>query len=158
MGKVVERVKLTNLFDPSKTLEVEALVDTGATMVALPRGMVEALGLRKMREVQVRYANGSVARKEMYGVVTLEMMGRSGEFDVLAEEEGAQPLIGQVVLEVLDLVVDPRRRTLMPNPASPEMPMLDMLLNLTPHPLPYKGRGKRGLSSPLRGEAGRRRT
>lgn len=158
MGKVVERVKLTNLFDPSKTLEVEALVDTGATMVALPRGMVEALGLRKMREVQVRYANGSVARKEMYGVVTLEMMGRSGEFDVLAEEEGAQPLIGQVVLEVLDLVVDPRRRALMPNPASPEMPMLDMLLNLTPNPLPYKGRGKRGLSSPLRGEAGRRRT
>lgn len=91
MGKVVERVKLTNLFDPSKTLEGEALVDTGATMVALPRGMVEALGLRKMREVQVRYANGSVARKEMYGVVTLEMMGRSGEFDSWPREEGAQP-------------------------------------------------------------------
>ena len=31
MGKVIERVKVTNFKDPSK-LEMEAVIDTGATM------------------------------------------------------------------------------------------------------------------------------
>jgi predicted aspartyl protease len=50
-----------------------------------------------------------------------------GNFDVLAGVEGSQPLIGQVVLEVLDLVVDPKTRSVIPNPASPEMPMVEIL-------------------------------
>ena len=37
MGKVVEKVKLTSLFEPEKSVEVEAVIDTGATMVVLPR-------------------------------------------------------------------------------------------------------------------------
>ncbi len=36
---------------------MEAVIDTGATMVVLPEDIVEELGLRKMREVKVRYAN-----------------------------------------------------------------------------------------------------
>ena len=63
MGKVVEKVKLTSLFDPSKSMEVEAVVDTGATMVVLPRDIVDKLGLRKVREVKVKYANGKVETK-----------------------------------------------------------------------------------------------
>ncbi len=46
----------------------------------------------------------------------------------MAEAEESQSLVGQVVLEVLDLVVDPRTRTLMPNPRSPEMPMVEILV------------------------------
>ena len=57
MGKVVEKVKLTSLFEPEKSVEVDAIIDTGATMVVLPMDIVKELGLRKMREVKVRYAN-----------------------------------------------------------------------------------------------------
>jgi clan AA aspartic protease len=127
MGKVTDRVKMTNLLDPAKTIEVEAVIDTGATMMVLPQHIVDELGLRKIRETKVRYANNKTERKSIYGVVTLEIKGRTGNFDVLADEEGAQPLVGQVVLEVLDLVVDPRTRTVIPNPMSPEMPMVEML-------------------------------
>ena len=56
MGKIIEKVKLTSLFNPKKSVEVEAVVDTGATMVVLPKDIVEALELRKVREVKVRYA------------------------------------------------------------------------------------------------------
>ena len=59
-------------------------------------------------------------------------MGEKGTFDVICEEEGSQPLIGQVVLEVLDLVVDPRTKKLMPNPASPETPMIDIFMLTSP--------------------------
>jgi predicted aspartyl protease len=99
MGKVIEEVKLTSLFDPKKLVEVEAVIDTGATMVVLPKNLVNELGLEKIEDVRVKYADGRVERKEIYGVVRLELKGRVGNFDVLAENEEAQPLIGQIVLE-----------------------------------------------------------
>ncbi len=127
MGKVIEKVKITNLLEPARRIEVEAVIDTGATMVVLPQNVVGQLGLRKIREVRVKYANNKTELKSIYGVVTIEIKGRTGNFDVLAEVEGSQPLIGQVVLEILDLVVDPRTRSLIANPLSPEMPMVEIL-------------------------------
>ena len=128
MGKVVEKVKLTSLFEPEKSVEVEAVIDTGATMVVLPKDIVEELGLRKMREVKVRHANNKVETKPIYGVVNIELKGRSANIDVLVEEKGSQPLMGQVLLELLDLIVEPKTRKLIPNPASPEMPMMEILM------------------------------
>lgn len=113
-------VKITNLLDPLKSVEVEAVIDTGATMVVLPQNIVQELDLRKVRETKVRYADNRTESKSIYGVITLEIKGRTGNFDVLAEVEGSQPLIGQVVLEILDLVVDPRTRRLIPNPSVPQ--------------------------------------
>ena len=127
MGKVIEKVKITNLLDPAKSVEIEAVIDTGATMLVLPQDIIEQLDLRKMREATVRYANNHTETKSIYGVVTVDIKGRAGEFNVLAEAEGCQPLIGQIVLEQLDLVVDPGSRTVMTNPRSPEMPMLEIL-------------------------------
>ena len=37
------------------------------------------------------------------------------------------PLIGQIPLEELDLLVDPKSRQLRVNPASPDAPLLDLL-------------------------------
>jgi clan AA aspartic protease len=127
MGKVIEKIKLTSLFDPAKSVEVEAVIDTGATMLVLPQNIVEALNLRKMREVSVRYANNKTEVKPIYGVVTVEIQGRAGEFNVLEEPDGSQPLVGQVVLEQLDLVVEPTAKRVIPNPRSPEMPMVEIL-------------------------------
>jgi len=58
----------------------------------------------------------------------VEMCGRAGEFNVLAAPEGAQPLVGQIVLEQLDLIVGPSTRKVIPNPRSPEMPMVEVLM------------------------------
>jgi len=127
MGKVIERVRLSNVIDPTRSEEVDAVIDTGATLVVMPRDVVDRLGLTRIRDVQVRYGNGKVETRSVYSAVTLELKGRSGTFDVLAEDVGSQPLIGQVVLEVLDLVVDPRSRRLTPNPASPDAPMVEVL-------------------------------
>lgn len=127
MGKVIEKVKITNLIEKSKTLEINAVIDTGATMVVLPQEIVDEFGLKKIRDVKVKYANNKTKKKSIYGVVTIEIKGRVGNFDVLAEEKGSQPLIGQVVLVVLDLIVDSRTKKLIPNPSSPEMPMVEIL-------------------------------
>jgi len=126
MGKVIEMVKITNLLDPTKSVEVEAVIDTGATMLVLPKNVVNQLGLEKIEEVRVRYDDNRVGIKEIYGGVKLELKGRLGIFDVLAESEGSQPLIGQIILERLDLVIEPSTRKIIPNPRSPEMPMVEI--------------------------------
>jgi clan AA aspartic protease len=127
MGKVIERIRLTDVSDPARTVEVDAVIDTGATMLVIPMNMVQRLGVQKFRDVRVRHANNTSEAKEIYGIVTVEIRGRTGHFDVFAEAEGSQPLVGQIVLEQLDLVVDPRNRCLAPNPASPDMPMVEIL-------------------------------
>ena len=127
MGKVLEKVRLTNLFQPEKTVAVEAVIDTGATMLVLPQDIINQLNLKKMREAKVRYANKTEI-KSIYGVVTVEICRRAGEFNVLAEPEGVQPLVGQIILEQLDLIVDPSTRKVIPNPRSSEMPMVEILM------------------------------
>lgn len=126
MGKITEIVKITNLLKPEKSVEVEAVIDTGATMLVLPKNVVNQLELDKIEEVRVRYADNHEGTKEIYGGVKLELKGRLGIFDVLAENEGSQPLIGQIILERLDLVIEPSTRKIMPNPRSPEMPMVEI--------------------------------
>jgi len=133
MGKVIEKIKVINVFEPEREIELEAVVDTGATMLVLPQDVIDKLNLRKMREVKVRYANNKTEIKSIYGVVTVEMCGRAGEFNVLAEPEGAQPLVGQIILEQLDLIVDPSTRKVIPNPRSPEMPMVEVLMATPPN-------------------------
>ena len=127
MGKVVARIKLTSFDDPGKTKEIDAIVDTGATMLVLPAEIIAELGLRKIREVKVRYANNTQQTKGIYGVATLEVQGRSGNFDVVEEEPGTRALVGQIVLEELDLVVDLKGKRLIPNPDSPDIPLLEIL-------------------------------
>jgi clan AA aspartic protease len=127
MGKVIEKIKITNLLDSTKSVEVEAVIDTGATMFVLPQNLVDELGLKKIRDAKVKYANNKVESKWVYGAVSIELKGRTGIFEVLAEETGSQPLVGQIILEALDLIVEPTTRTLIPNPRSPEMPMVEIL-------------------------------
>jgi predicted aspartyl protease len=127
MGKVIEKVKLTSLFDPTKSVEADAVIDTGATMLVLPQNFIDELGLKKIREVTVKYANNQRQQRAVYAGLLIEIKGRVGNFDALAEEAETEPLVGQIVLEELDLVVEPKTRTLIPNPRSPEMPMVEIL-------------------------------
>ncbi|MBI5486679.1 MAG: clan AA aspartic protease [Deltaproteobacteria bacterium] len=133
------RIKLTNGFDEERarlgeipaervrTVELEALVDTGATMLMLPADVVSALGLAERSGRRVRYADGRVREVPLVGGVSIEILGRSMLGEALVEAAGTTPLIGQIPLEALDLVVDPKSREVTVNPASPDAPLLDLL-------------------------------
>jgi clan AA aspartic protease len=139
MGKIMERITLTNSYDEEtvrrglaapdsvRSVEIEALVDTGATMLMLPEDVVTLLGLREAGRRKVRYANGEVAEVPWVGGVKLTILGREMVADALVERAGTTALIGQIPLEELDLLVDPKSRKLHVNPASPEAPLLDLL-------------------------------
>jgi predicted aspartyl protease len=139
MGKVMEIIKLTNstdldnadrgLIPPAdvRTVAVEALVDRGAARLVVPEDVVRALGLVTRGTRAVRYANGQVGNVPWVGPIRLEILGREMNCDALVEPAGTTPLIGQIPLEALDLLVDPKSRSLHVNPASPNTPLLDLL-------------------------------
>lgn len=139
MGRVMTNLKLTNTADlvrvrdgslkpeQVRTLEIEALVDTGATMLALPADVVAALGLRELRRVDARLADESIRIVPIVADLEIEILGREMTCDALVMPAGSTPLIGQIPLERLDLVVNPKSGELTVNPASPDVPRLDLL-------------------------------
>jgi predicted aspartyl protease len=94
----------------------DALVDTGATTLSLPRRMIEQLGLSKRSEKKVITSSGQ-ATTGVYDAVRLTIQGRECTVDVLEVPDSVPPLIGQIPLEFLDFVVDLAGRRLIGNPA-----------------------------------------
>ena len=93
----------------------DALVDTGATKVALATHLIQQLGLTKTGRRRVNSSLGP-GEADVYGTVRLTIMGRDCPTDVLEVPDGVPVLIGQIPLEQLDLVVDPCNQRLIGNP------------------------------------------
>jgi len=138
MGKVMAKIKLSNLFDVSnarrgflqpdqvRTLEMEGLVDTGATTLIIPAEVAEALGLPEVRRRSVRLADGSVRDFPQVSELHIEILGRDMPCDAIVMPTKTL-LIGQIPLEWLDLVVDPKSRDLLVNPEHPDGPMAEAM-------------------------------
>ncbi len=132
MGEVKVKVKLTNPTDDElvrrgqlvapqvRMYEAEAVVDTGAVCSVLPIHVVQRLGLTIRAQRLAGYADG---RREAVGVtgVLIEWEGRDTLEDALVL--GDEVLIGQTVLEKLDLLVDCANERWIPNPANPDQPV-----------------------------------
>jgi predicted aspartyl protease len=126
MGRVVAEIKLTNLRDryladaghlpeeSVRTATVKGIVDTGAAMLVLPESIARQLRVRKVDEATVRYADHRKATREIVGDVDLEMLGRRYTFNAIVEPGRTDALIGAIVLEALDMLVDCRTLTLYP--------------------------------------------
>ena len=110
--------------DEVRTVELEALVDTGATQLVIPIDVCKKLGLRPGRTVPVLLADGTDRDMICYTSLHISILGRDMACDTLAAPEGTTPLIGQIPLEALDLIVDPKSRELRTNPAHPDGPLV----------------------------------
>jgi predicted aspartyl protease len=93
---------------------LSAVVDTGAARLVLPQSTVSALGLQYDGEATVRYADQRRETRRVVRGVWLELMGRHGVFSAIVEPERTDALLGAIVLEELDLVVDCSTQTLHP--------------------------------------------
>jgi len=114
MGRIVAQVKLTNFADPTKTLAVSALVDTGSAYITLPNAWRESLGeVERLGEVDVEMADQSVKKACVCGPIRV----RIGEFrpivgevlflEMNPDDEGEyEPLIGYIALKQAGAAVD----------------------------------------------------
>ena len=92
-----------------------ALVDTGATGLCLPKSLIEQLGLTPLRSIGVQTANGP-AERTVYSEVRYTVLERTYSIQVTDLPEDTPVLVGHMILEALDLCVD-MRKGLIHNPA-----------------------------------------
>ena len=86
--------------------------------------IIEQLGLPATRKVTVTLSDGSRLERQLYGELRVQVGDRDDVFSCVAKPEGAPLLLGQIVLEALDLVVDYGRQRLISNPEAPDGMML----------------------------------
>jgi predicted aspartyl protease len=94
----------------------DALADTGATTLALPTRMIHELGLVKRKEKTAASSTGKGVIA-VYDAVRLTIQGRDATVDVMEVPDDVPVLIGPIPLVMMDLIVDPRNRRLIGNPA-----------------------------------------
>ncbi len=107
----------------------DALVDTGATTLSMPRSLIQQLDLTPLRSRTARTSAG-LSTFQIYSAVRLTVQGRECTIDVAEVPEGCPVLIGQVPLELLDFVVDSSSQRLIGNPAHGGEQMLEMYCHI----------------------------
>jgi clan AA aspartic protease len=133
MGEVRTQALIVNAVDESlarqgkikaeevRRYEADALVDTGAVRSVLPTQIVQQLGLDIRGQRVAEYADGRKETVDVTGPVIFNINGRDTLEEALVL--GDEVLIGQTVLEKLDLQVDCNSQRLVPNPAHPDQPV-----------------------------------
>ena len=134
MGEVRVKVKLTNALDRAlarrgqikeekiHSYEADALVDTGAVSSVVPANVMKQLGVLAIGHRLAEYADGRKDRVELTEPITFDIIGRTTTEGAMVL--GDEVIIGQTVLEVLDLLVDCHSQKVIPNPAHPDQPVV----------------------------------
>jgi predicted aspartyl protease len=93
---------------------IPGVVDSGAAMLVLPQAVVKPLGLPLGNRVTVRSADGRRAQRREAKGVSLKLLGREDTFTAIVEPKPPNALIGAIVLEALDLLVDCKAQRVIP--------------------------------------------
>ena len=101
-------------FDRIRRTTISGIVDTGAARLVLPSSAVAILGLPVVGQSSVRYADHRRSNRDVVRDAQVLLLGRSGVFQAIVEPSRTDALIGAIVLEDLDLLVDCVRQRLIP--------------------------------------------
>jgi clan AA aspartic protease len=120
MGIVTAKLRLSNPRKPSLTpVDVDALADTGSVFLCIPQHVYLQLGLDVLQEREVKLADGSCVSVPYVGPVIVQFKNRTGVMGALVL--GDEVLLGAIPMEDMDLVVNPRDRSVDVNPVSPNI-------------------------------------
>jgi len=107
------KVVVFNLLDASKSMEIELVVDTGATYPVIPLGLAEELGIRAVETRTFVLADDSRIEREL-GWAGLKYGDRASPSLVILGGRDDVPILGALALEGLGLEADPAARSLRP--------------------------------------------
>ena len=129
MVDVFVKTTLTNAFDRARArrgslkpeyvrrVEVEARVDTGAVRCVIPRHILDELGVDLADQQVVTLADGRSHLVHLSDVIVFNLLDRETAEEAIVM--GDEVLIGQTVLEKLDLWVHCRELKVVGNPDHP---------------------------------------
>lgn len=135
MGEIVVDIELANALDVElvrqgslqeadvRRATVGAVVDTSALMLALPEDVVERLGVEIVDSGTVAHADGRRGELPIAGPLTVHIGDRWTFARCVVVPQDTDALVGQLVMNGLDLVADCRSQTLGPRPEAPDFPV-----------------------------------
>lgn len=85
-----------------KVTVTDAVVDTGASGLCLPKSLIEHLGLTPVTSKQALTTNGVVERT-VYSTVQFTILERTSTIVAIEVPDRVPVLVGHIVLELLDL-------------------------------------------------------
>ena len=97
-----------------RKVTMKGIVDTGASRLVLPETVVKQLSLRPVDSRRVRYADGRRSVRTLVDGAKIYLMGETRMVDAISEPGREDALIGALVLETLDFLVDPLKERLIP--------------------------------------------
>ena len=133
MGLIHVKIGLTNTVDASnahtglidkgkvRRMDVQVLVDSGATLLCINENIALELGLTQSRESMITLADGSKKACKIVGPVTINFLTRSTVVEAIVLPGDAQPLLGALPMEGMDVIIDPLTQTLGVPPDRPYM-------------------------------------
>ena len=120
MGLVNAKLVLKNPRKPDlQPVEVDALVDSGAVHLCIPRHIQIQLELEETDKKEVILADGSRKLVPYVGPIELHFKNRVGFAGALVI--GDQVLLGAIPMEDMDLVITPKTKNVDVNPTSPNI-------------------------------------
>jgi predicted aspartyl protease len=126
MGRISVDVELRNYRDvilaggtalPQQNVrsaKIQGNVDTGAAHLVIPQSAATRLGVPVVGTAVVRYADRRHATRQVLEPVEVHLLGRHAVFQARVEPDRDDALIGAIVLEALDFIVDCGSQTLTP--------------------------------------------
>lgn len=105
--------------DAVKRVQVTALVDSGAYMLAINEQIKTQLDLEKVDEQVAELADGSRIKLEIVGPIEVRFENRRANVDAMVLPGDSEVLLGAIPMEDMDVLIDPKQQRLIVNPANP---------------------------------------
>ena len=96
-----------------QSVQIEALVDTGASDTVLPQAVLQGLGITPVDRFTYSLADQTIVQYDV-GEARLRLDGRERTTQVVFGPEGVMPLLGATTLQLFHLGVDPLQERLVP--------------------------------------------
>ena len=109
-----------------KRINVNMLVDTGSIMLAINENIQEYLQLPLIRTRKAQLANGHIVECNVVGPVMLKFKNREAICSALVLPGDAEPLLGAIPLEEMDVLVHPQRNELVVHPDHPDFALMKL--------------------------------
>ncbi len=105
--------------DQVRTIKVQALVDSGAAMLAINENIRTQLGLEKVEEQLAEMVDGSLATYDVVGPIEVRFPHRRCSVDAIVLPGDSEVLLGALPVEDMDLVIEPKSERVQVNPSMP---------------------------------------
>jgi clan AA aspartic protease len=109
-----------------KSMHVNMLVDSGAFMMAINENIQAQLHLPFKQKRKAQLADGGVMEYDVVGPIEVRFKNRQATCNAFVLKGDAEPLLGAIPMEEMDVLVHPTRQELLVNPEHPYYAVLKM--------------------------------